>query len=131
MKFFDFKRDEVNEMDYILYHFYEFRESLTFNKLQLRLTDKTKGNTIFTYREDEAKILNYLDALVRYNYLNISIDNYCLLPKGKLLCEHGGLLMLWERQKSQKKSMWVAIFSAVIALLALIANIIFSYYKGC
>jgi hypothetical protein len=56
--------------------------------------------------------------------------------KGKINVEQGGISLLWERQtnewenqKSQKKSMWIAILSAIIALSALIANILFSYFK--
>jgi hypothetical protein len=128
-KLTDFAWDEINEIDYMLYHFYEYKEMMTADLLHRRLGDKTKSNSMFHNMEDMSKIWQHLHTLGKYNYITNSIDSYYISIKGKILCEQGGLVMLWERQKSNNKSLLLGIIAIIISGLALIFSAIPTFLK--
>lgn len=120
-----FTFDEIRDIDYILFEIYRFgSEGITLHSLHIKL-DK------FKYLIDNIKVDYLIRQLIEHNYIYFSFDRFIILPKGKVISEQGGLLMLWEKQKNQNYSKWISIISAVIAVCALIANLLFSYLKKC
>ncbi len=81
------------------------------------------------YNISKTEFINIINYLVLQRYLRDNENGYVLSPKGKVICEQGGIYLLWEKQSTQNSSKWISIISAFIAVCALIANILFSYFK--
>ncbi len=131
-KLFEFSRLEALCFDKILYLLYSYKN--------VTMRDSDLKSFLLNFEFSNAKI----DTLIIYlatnhfciitNDLNVheeKIKCVILNTKGKVICEQGGLFMLWEKQNTQNYSKWISIISAFIAVCALIANILFSYLKEC
>lgn len=121
-KLTSFSNSEILCIDDLLFTFYQ-------NGANYHGINKfVSGNNYGLSFQEVNSLMNFL---LDFRYVHGSVNSVTISTKGKITCEQGGLYLIYEKQKTQNFSKWISIISAIVAVSALIANILFSYLKEC
>lgn len=128
-KLSDFNYGDLHFMDYVLFTSYQYTSgSLGYVDAWGKYV-KEQGMDDYRFKEGCSYAKSIIQYLLKEYYLHGVETGFNLSSKGKVICEHGGIKMLYEKQKTDINNSKRAIWALIVSLLAVIISALSWIFK--